>query len=37
MAQYLSRKLAKNSPGLADVDRVTVIRPEYKLREINWN
>lgn len=34
MAQYLSQKLAKSSPGLADVDRMTATGPEYKLREI---
>jgi hypothetical protein len=37
MALYLSRKLAKISPGLADVDRMIVTRPEYKLRGINCN
>ena len=34
MAQHLSRKLAKKSPGLADVARMTATGPEYKVREI---
>jgi hypothetical protein len=37
MALHLSRKLAEITPELADVDRMTVTRPEYKLKEINWN
>ena len=32
MALHLSRNLAKNSPELAGVDRITVTRPEYKSR-----
>lgn len=30
MAQYHSRKLAKSSPGMADVEKMTATGPEYK-------